>query len=127
MKLQDYIHYYIGCRCFNTWFPDDHPEYDRGWILRTYRTAPDTVNPYGLETEFGEYITSTDSIKPILRRAGDITEEEFGKVDMLKGVVEVGGFKVKFDTPAVMDWGFKNGFDLFGLIDAGLAIDSKTL
>jgi hypothetical protein len=127
--FKDYAGYYIGCRCVNTWFPEDHPEYDRGWYLRTFRTALDTCNPYGIETLDQEYITSTDSIKPILRKIGDWEGHELSVYNTLLGKTTDGVHSViiHYDTPESFHWLLKQGFDLFGLIDAGMALDSKTL
>lgn len=123
MELKDVIHYYIGCRCFNTWFPEGHEEYDRNWKLEGYRA--DSIKPYCLGTF--SHDTWTDSIKPILRRVNDITEEENDELQPLVGVSEVNGCIIKHDTAATFNWGIKKGFDLFGLIDAGLAVDAKLI
>lgn len=129
MKLQDYIQYYVGCQCLNTWFPEGHPEYNRGWVLRSYRSIG--VNPYGLETEFGEYITSTDSIKLILRKLSDMTNEEEKELETIKGTRIIyrsePNIEIRYDTPDTFHWMLKKQFDLFELIENGLAIDSKTL
>lgn len=129
INIQDYIHYYIGCRCFNTWYPEDHPEYDRGWYLRTFRTAIDTVNPYGLATESLEYLTGTDSIKLILRKLEDITQEEcdaYNKINITMHSINKVQDQMKTNA-ATTNYLLKQGFDLFDLIHNGLAIDSKTL
>lgn len=154
MKLQDYAKYYIGCSCVNTLFPEGHKEYDRNWKLEGYRS--DSIKPYCIGTF--SHDTWTDSIKLILRKLEDMTDEdktEIGKVmEWYKGhdLVGVKHMETMHDTyknmasdclikansnfddrlgpsayfkmlPALT----KLGFDLFGLIDAGLAIDSKTL
>jgi hypothetical protein len=142
-QLKDFVQYYIGCRCLNTWFTSEHPMYNNEWVLDGYNEH--SPKPYLLgntETE-----TWTDSIKPILRRLNDITIEEY--VEVCKEVdSEVSEEEVRNSYPSFQKEGMnqmavdegdfpqalkaihyllKQGFDLFGLLDAGLAVDEKTL
>lgn len=72
MTLQDYAPYYIGCPCLNTWFPADHDCYNAGWKLRGFHST--SVKPYRLENDTD--FTWRDSVKLVLRRLEDMTEEE---------------------------------------------------
>lgn len=72
MNIKDFAHYYIGQRCLNTWFSEDHPNYNPGWVLTGFDR--DAHRPFKLETE--DDFTWTDSIKPVLRRLEDMTEDE---------------------------------------------------
>jgi hypothetical protein len=180
MNLKDYAQYYIGCRCFNTWFPEGHEQYDFDWRLTAIDI--DSVKPYRLDVQGG--YTWTDSIKLILRRLDGMTENQmigllqsmvpadmedkpvYGDYDlemfynddglMVDGDIAVGanytcicfdgqigikkcGSIILFEqdedvtrghlvnTPMAFDYLLKQGFDLFGLIDAGLAFDINTL
>lgn len=178
MKLKDYAPYYIGTPCYNTWFPPDHDTYDAGWVLKGFRTTSEKC--YMLESELD--ITWTDSIKPILRRLEDMTEEEAiqliqimvpdemedkpadeeyilnlfhndggnlvnndvaigaeynvrcydGQVTIKKcGTIcaydETGDEQELVNAPRAYHYLLSRGFDLFGLISAGLAIDAKTI
>ncbi len=152
MKLQDYIHYYIGCRCVNAWFPEGHEHYDNNWKLTGFLST--SIKPFELEND--KENTYTDSIKLLLRKWDSITDDEikqyinFEKTkemyanvswDRVEGVLNVhysietdNGYYPQTHTkdfcrflPEDIMWLTKNGFDVFGLIDAGLAIDSKTL
>lgn len=138
INFKDYAPFYIGCRCFNTWFPENHPEYDRLWILTGYHSS--RVKPYGLENEHD--ITWTDSIKPILRKLQDITDEECWAIHLLSPFWTEGtSQKYMMDRlylirervihqhliPTVFHYLLKQGFDLFKLIENSKAIDSKTL
>lgn len=183
MELKDVIHYYIGCRCFNTWFPEGHKELNKGWVLSGYcQLYADGGKPFLLESE--NEVTWTDSIKPILFRLEDMTEQQMigllqsmvpANMDdkpkdedydlemfynddglMVDGDVSVGanytcrcyegqigikkcGSIILFEegkdvtrneltnTPMAFHYLLTQHFDLFGLIDAGIAIDSKTL
>lgn len=125
MNFKDYAGYYIGCRCFNTWFPEGHEMYDRNWQLKAIDTYSD--NPYGLNC-YAEF-TWTDSIKPILHRREDLPEKEgvemFG-ADRYWDIICLEGMWDSFSTREFHSL-IKLGYDLFGLIDAELAIDSKTI
>lgn len=128
MKLQDYINYYIGCRCVNTWFQEGHKEFNKGWVLSGYcQLYVDGGKPFLLESE--NEVTWTNSIKPILRKVGDYEVDELNEYQTMVGKRTDGVHSVviHYDTPETFHWLLKKGFDLFGLIDAGLAIDSKTL
>lgn len=125
MKLQDYAKFYIGCRCFNTWFLQGHEMYDRNWQLKSIDIYSD--NPYGLNC-YAEF-TWTDSIKLILRKLEDITNEECEAYNYIMFTCHsVNKLQDQMKTNAAMTkYLLEQRFDLFGLIDAGLAIDSKTL
>lgn len=153
MKLQDYAPYYIGCRCFNTWLPEGHEQYDNGWILGGF--ILNSSKPYCLENEDKD--TWTDSIKPILRLVEDMTDDDiklFFEYDRLIRLYRdvsfsrfMGGITVNYSVetedegwyPQSYDFHFhklsslqlhrllKAGFDMFSLIKNGLAVDSKTL
>jgi hypothetical protein len=116
-RLQDYAQYYIGCRCFNTWFPESDENYNNNWKLVGFRS--DSEKPYGLEND--EDYTWSDSIKLILRKLEDITEEE-------KKNLHIGRcFDFQCYRADQFNELLAKGFDLFGLINSGLAIDAATL
>jgi hypothetical protein len=172
IQLKDIIQYYIGQKCFNTWFPEGHEQYDNGWVLTG--VVASYPKPFALENE--EDCTWTDSIKLILRRLEDMTEEE--AMELAK--IYSGADKIKRTTGTVNnffyffcdfrsgdkgtseilimhngeawyqhyfeDWPrrrtgrrnivrqfdathylLKQGFDLWGLIERGEAVDQKTL
>lgn len=145
MKLQNYAGYYIGCRCFNTWFLETHEQYDNNWLLEGYR--PQSPKSYLLANQTDE--TWTDSIKPILRKLEDITEEEMKSLVLIRysvgntlKTVEKVNNTIQFKTSGFTGGGIidlselssyqfhyllKMKFDLFQLIENGLALDSKTL
>src|SRR5882672_10792825 len=75
-KLLDYIHYYIGCRCLNTWFPESHPEYNNNWTL--VGVCIKHGKPYKLENDDSD--TGTNSIKPILRKINSMSWDEWSEV-----------------------------------------------
>lgn len=136
MKLQDNIHYYIGCEVIV-----DGKERAR---LIGGSFVPNSCNQiyYDLQTEEMKaedidfsmpYNDDADDpeprIKPILNRLSNLPEKEgiemFGN-DRYWDIVCMEG---KWDSFSSKELHIltKQGYDLFGLIDAGLAIDSKTL
>jgi len=153
IQLKDVIYYYIGVKCYNTWFPPDHEAYNAEWMLQGYRAT--NIKPYLLENETDT--TWTDSIKPILRRTEDITDEEIkefiGWDKLNKLYIDVkyekvfNGIEVSYSidagdqgiypmnqfqtldvfTPNEFRCLISKSFDLFGLIDSGQAIDAKTI
>lgn len=129
MNIKDYLKYYIGCPAVNSWFPEDHQEYNKGWVLTAIQL--NLPNPYKLETKEEE--TWTDSVKPILRQLHSITNAECGA----NAWTDKKGFDrfVEANTHnGTMRWYADDfhyllslGIDLFGLIEAGLAVDADTL
>jgi hypothetical protein len=177
MNIKDFAHYYIGQRCLNTWFSEEHPNYNPGWVLTGFDR--DAHRPFKLETE--EDFTWTDSIKPVLRRLEDMTEDDM--IGLLQSMVPADmedkpteddyslemfynddglmvdsdiiiganytcicfngqiairecGSVIIFDEeemqrpcniPQAFHYLLKQGFDLFGLIAKGLAVDIKNI
>lgn len=137
MELKDYAKYYIGCRCVNTWFQAGHKEFNKGWVLSGYcQLYADGGKPFLLESE--NEVTWTDSIKLILRKLEDMNKDDaqfildkysFQDVEMpmneTKFAINIA--KRISSNIQVVSFLLKEGYDLFGLIENGLAIDSKTL
>lgn len=124
-QLENFIQYYIGCPCLNTWFQANHSSYNAGWKLTGFlATSP---KPFHLETDT-EY-NWTDSIKLILRRLSDITKDEEAEYEKLlyRRTDGVHSVIIRTETPESYHYLLKKHFDIFELIDAGLALDSKTL
>lgn len=140
MYIKDYLCYYIGQPCIISHYNGD-----------TFKTEPLTATNYASyidsHTKFSYNIAS---IKPILRRLEDMTEEEICKMALAGGLIGTptranieGNFiqmeYVKDGEILVEHWHpnelnaqhfhflLSRGFDLFGLIDAGLGIDAKTI
>lgn len=149
MKLQDYLHYYMGCKAITT---DDNEQAELVGVSDD--------NAHLVHDGTGSYGTCDISgVKPILRRLEDMTEVE--GVDLAKlqhnptrhkdievlyiktehlhyidgtrwsgdGVSEYNEYFVDFSQMKADQFHYllSKGFDLFGLIDAGLAVDIKTV
>jgi hypothetical protein len=153
MNINDFVHYYIGQRCLNTWFPEEHPNYNPGWVLTGFDR--DAHRPFKLETE--EDFTWTASIKLVLRRLEDMTEDEATHLFQFKPEHEILkcekqsayiSFQYRWPDskynsgygyseralgfyqlwkPTDIHYLLKRGFDLFNLIDQNLAEDIKNI
>jgi hypothetical protein len=141
MKLQDYIHYYLGCRVKATPYGGQANKWEEGSIvgLNIHNVA---------HVKFDNWQSIADvtmsCIKPILRRLEDMTEEEArGFLNHAKPYAEYIAHNehaviwqsqgsrseiwLLFGPPAGFHYLLKQHFDLFGLIDAQLAVDAKTI
>lgn len=128
MKLQDYIHYYIGCKINKDIDALEYPTIkgihgDRVIVSEYKYRTPDCKDCFTRPQMY----QCIGFIKPILRRLEDMTEEE--NVEIFGS--DVHWYKPFDSTDAcdVQQWQklLQKSFDLFGLIDAGLAIDAKTI
>jgi hypothetical protein len=113
MKLQDYLHLYLGC------------EVECKHIYDGFRAELVAVNN---TTSFKNGLTIIDCInlnaKPILRPLSDMTDEEYSEFNNIPDDVYRGGrFNVLTHQGTCTKWLLSKQFDLFGLIEAGLAID----
>lgn len=128
--IKDYLHLYLGCECRFS------PYSEQSWIAKM--TTEDLHR-------FGGRL---DWMKPILRPLSDMTEEEWKSKMMEFSVDVVSAYNspftmfcdkpkhililenrlqtntLRFNDGMIL---LKMGFDLFGLIEAGLAIDLTKL
>lgn len=110
MELKDYLHYYLGCQMI---YSSHHQPQNEPYIL-TFENIREAV-------EFDD--------RPLLRRLEDMTEEEKREHHslMFEGTDGVHQVVVMMETPDSFHYLLRQHFDLFGLIDAGLAIDAKNI
>jgi hypothetical protein len=123
MKLSDYIHFYLGCKCVLSFVAPDHSEYNKGWKLISIESQSD--KPY--EIDNGTEYTWTADIKPILRRLDSMTEEERREYEatlVIQKASPVHQFGVRVQSAQSFAWLCSRGFDLFSLIDSNQAIDA---
>lgn len=138
-KLQDYIHFYIGQPCVNSWFAETHDMYDNGWILAGVDKI--STKPYKLENS--DDFSWSQEVKPLLRPLSAVTDEEAqeaaeilggashiskeGQIRQFKELIER-IYNMQTNIPG-MRWIrltvflLSRGFDLFDLIESGLALD----
>lgn len=118
-ELKDYLHLYIGCEVLD---------------LKKDETARliavvDRFKTRSAQVEYPEYTAFKyiEEIKPILRRIESMTQDEEREMHSLEKSFED---KVHLNIElyaAMTKWYCDKHFDLFGLIDASLAIDAATL
>jgi hypothetical protein len=169
MKLQDYAHYYLGCKVAKDSDALDYPilkgiHGDRVMVSE-YRYKTPNCDGVFTRPEMYHYV---GFVKPILRRLQDMTRDEMraiwmiifsrefrenGRIEwhekethssckrwcMISGVERVGielngnvwadsGLSnYKFNPHLITHYLLTQHFDLFGLIDTGLAIDAQTI
>lgn len=107
MNIKDYLHLYIGCP----------------YVLKndSTQTVYPELKPQYLADRYG----FIDVITPILKRFSyrDMPEEEKRRFE--EETEDTLNYYLL--TPIQTAWLLKNGYDIFKLIDAGLAIDATTL
>lgn len=120
MNIKDYLHLYIGCEVdTNVQGQYIHPY---GCIKIEELTVENLFIILERMRFNEEYYC-----KPILLPLSDMTEEESREHDQIEMVkVKTLDGTIVHDANAVA-WLLSKHFDLFGLIDAGLAIDKTTL
>lgn len=114
-QLKDYLHLYLGCEV----------KYSNGLHYGTARY--DAVYPEGIRIAGIEIWMFFNQVQLILRRLESMTEEERREKDEIYwrdwypfGVIQ------EMEARKIQHL-LSKGFDLFGLIDAGLAIDAATI
>ena len=120
--IRDYLHLYLGCECFNH--------------LRLLGVEGNAA--YVSHPATGRMVKDINYLKPILRPLSDMTEEELQEcgnlvVDFSDDESGLGLNEHKWQDFTLLlcaeqfHWLIQRGFDLFGLIEAGLAIDKTKL
>lgn len=108
--IRDYLHLYLGCDCLICYNGDQ-----RGLVMQLT----------------GELIDNPDKdithYEPRLRRLSDMTEEEAAIADEILNTFEGSNPIEAFQGMANMTlYLLRNKFDVYDLIDSGLAIETKT-
>lgn len=109
-KIEDYLHLHIGCEVLCSW--------DNKIRKLTFKSAESYI------------YTKVGHVQLLLRPLSDIKEEECNKLDWYYKW-STSGEKIKHKVENFRPEEFiellKMGFDLFGLIESGLAIDKTKL
>lgn len=122
VNIQDYLHLYLGCDCMIgdiTWKPETN----------LHGLAPNVDVNYGkpIKTKVDAHVLSVFSHKTtlILRQLSSMTEDEKLEIQNICGWLNYNSYlDIGLTTPQVTVYLLSKGFDLFGLIKSGLAIDS---
>lgn len=123
-KLAEYLHLYLKSGISVYIFADNSLSADSindGFLHEYVKNNPNGVYNPVLTTENYERFLR-DGYKPILRPDTDMTSEESQEMQLLqegKGITQAWAFMTK--------WLIEKGFDVFGLIELGLAIDKTKI
>lgn len=119
-KIEDYIQYYVGCKVIDTII---------GIELTLIGVEMHAAGKIGTAICFGyggRSVIGLSRIKPLLRPLSSMTEEEqhdYAGFGHATGTA-FGDIKLQARRTAYL---LSHHFDLFGLIDAGLAIDKTSI
>ncbi len=139
MEIKDYLHLYLGCEAIMT---TDHWFIAEG-ELRVKITGVAVFNPGGAYVFYSRDSAKGNErmqyFKPILRRLSSMTEEEKMWIASIWNApwptaeynpvipVQPEGYAPSiFGCAEITRDLCKRGYDLFGLIDAGLAIEQQS-
>ena len=129
-EIKDYLPFYLGCQA-KVIFARNEAAPEIGELIEVGK------NMAFVENDKHEYYECMPyEVKPILRPLCDMTGEEliqYGKIEVpemnvrfdLKGIREVAMHA--YYEPETFRWLLSKSFDLFGLIEAGLAIDKTKI
>lgn len=126
-ELKEVIHLYLGCEMTDGRILHS-VDIDGEWML----LAPNGGGCTNFCHKWDE------SVKPILHRLEDMTEMHENEVCNIIGIMGIDAYKHAFikegtymiklkDSVELYTFLLKNGYDIFGLIDSGQAVDYKTL
>lgn len=137
MNIKDYLHLYLGCQVIGTY---NDASGSKGYLTGVTNGGYDCEIQFiledGINVEEEPQYNEVKDVKPILRPLSDMTEDE---VEFIGIELKAGTMNAEFirtskycwtlvhTEPEVFRFLLSNHFDLFGLIDAGLAIDKTTL
>ena len=77
--------------------------------------------------QLGTFLYRLEHIKPYLFPLSSMTEEQSMEFALLQVNTHKDGFLYVCDCANMMKWLLKNHFDIYGLIEKGLAIDATNL
>lgn len=119
-KIQDYLPYYLGCRVIAAPYGGQSNRWEVGEFI-----GINILNVAHIKLDNWQSIAdiSCSCVKPILRKPDSITDEE------IKESIGTDNYETSFPTYSPSDFVYllSRHFDLFGLIESGLAIDAATL
>lgn len=128
-KIQDYLHLYLGCECRMT-KSSYHAVHELHLSVKTSFTLTAKLLHYFIAP------TTMAVIKPLLRPLSDMTEEELQECGNLvydfsddQSGLDLNNHRWEdfyLTTSEQFHWLLSRHFDLFGLIESGLAIDKTT-
>lgn len=120
--IKDYLHLYLGCDCIGYYKIRDE---DVGEVVVELKKKLLRVGVDGQAWLSGN--VRVTEFKPILRPLSSITKRELAFLEGTRRPITDGVHTVvvNVDTPDSFQFLLSNHFDLFGLIERGLAIEKK--
>lgn len=138
-KIEDYLRLYIGCE-IQAPSPDEEFVQCKGLLTGIHGEFEAEVQFYDINNNVDEEPSYCpyDRIKPLLRPISDMTEDEMFEMSEITGLLQnenlikawVNGSAFSLSIhkmPELFTFLLKKGFDVFGLCEAGLAIDKTKL
>lgn len=135
-ELKDYLHFYLGCDLINENYPNEI--FELVGISKPYKSNDTTFARMDIRPKNKGFRnifisdTNLNKLKLILRPLSDMTKEEKEWLGEHENFVD--NYKQNAESELIIEWDaektvylLSKNFDLFGLIEAGLAIDAKTL
>lgn len=128
-NIKDYLHLYLGAPCF---IGDDKIVHFIRMVNEIGLSVCTGTNAKGIQKWF-----KSSACLPILRKLSDMTEQEMNYIgnDLKAGTWNAPDIRsnpnmawsIHHLTPEIFRYLLSQGFDLFSLIEAGLAIDKNSL
>lgn len=112
-ELKGYLNLYLGCEALIEGYTNRKDPFNYKGIIN-----------YQLLLESGQHYSSVKKITPILRPLSDMTEEEVQEWEKINNVTQSPDVK---QMAKEFHWMLSKHFDIFGLIEAGLALNAATL
>ena len=131
-ELKDYAPFYLGCKVIGTYDNKPRKGYLTGVNNGGYDCEIQFFEEDGINVFEHPVFNTIDEIKLTLRPLPDMTKEEKIEMVLLFDDQFVLGQEGKYAWratffPSMFEYLLSKHFDLFGLIEAGLAIDKTTL
>lgn len=115
-ELKDYLHLYLGCEALVEGYTNSKSPFNYRGIIN-----------YQLLLESGQHYSSVKEIRPILRPLSDMTEKEIMEKERLKDCEYESAWSPLMARAESFKYLLSKHFDLFGLIESGLAINAADL
>lgn len=116
-KLQDYLHLYLGCEM-------KHQSFQANVILKGVTITGFSV---GFKDDDARFNTLHENCKLLLRPLSDMRAAELLEVESMlpvdEAIEEEDVIKMLGQSAECTRWLLAKSFDLFGLIESGLALD----
>lgn len=130
-ELKDVLHLYLGCQVQTNYRREttggSPMKKLKGTLQEIDLYMPDKCGVLLEDQSDKTHYSNLDikTVKPILRPLSDMTEKEWLK-EMPDRPALKPGYELNFSATQ-FNWLLKQGFDLFGLIESGQAIDKTKL